>query len=52
MGGLYICSFEQEECSHLPEGIIAEEPDWTAFLFIKAPADVGHLQLRLINLDM
>ena len=45
-------SFEQEDRSHLPEGIIAEEADWTAFFFIKAPADMGHLQLRLINLDM
>ena len=48
--GRRLYSFEQEDRSHLPEGIIAEQADWTAFFFIKAPTNVGHLQLT--NLDI
>ena len=37
---------EGGQVCHLPKGIVAEEPDWAAFLFIKAPAESGSLAVE------
>ena len=34
---------------HLPKGIVAEEPDWAAFLFIKTPAESGSLAIEAVK---
>ena len=34
---------EEGAVCHLPKGIVAEEPDWAAFLFVKTPAECGSL---------
>ena len=40
---------EGGQVCHLPKGIVAEKPDWTAFLFIKAPAESGSLAIEIAD---